>query len=207
VRTVLVSNESASGKNEAAKSGAGKSPAATNKAEGAKASGGKTDVVRIASRELVYSDELRRADFTGGVEVHSADGIMHGQQAVVYLKPAPVKADGGKAVSVSAKPASAATGLPGGFMGGSVDHIVATGHIDMEQPGRRATGEQVVYTANDGWFNLTGTPTVPPKVIDEQRGTVTGASLRFHSGDENVVVSNGEGAGQRVHTETRVKNK
>jgi lipopolysaccharide export system protein LptA len=33
--------------------------------------------------------------------------------------------------------------------------------------------------------------------------------LRFHAGDENVVVSNeGEsGAGQRVRTETRVKNK
>jgi len=45
--------------------------------------------------------------------------------------------------------------------------------------------------------------------MDDLRGTVTGTSLRFHSGDENVVVSNGGDsvAGQRVHTETRVKNK
>ena len=94
-------------------------------------------------------------------------------------------------------------------MGGSVERIVATGHIEMEQPGRRATGEQVVYTASDGMFVLTGTAAVLPKVVDEQRGNVTGTSLRFHTGDDNIVVSNrGEsGAGQRVRTETRVKNK
>jgi lipopolysaccharide export system protein LptA len=57
-------------------------------------------------------------------------------------------------------------------------------------------------------FILTGTTAVLPKVVDQQQGTVTGASLRFHAGDENVVVSNGgDNAGQRVHTETRVKNK
>jgi len=50
---------------------------------------------------------------------------------------------------------------------------------------------------------------VLPKVVDDQRGTVTGTSLRFHAGDENVVVSNegDSGVGQHVRTETRVKNK
>jgi lipopolysaccharide export system protein LptA len=67
----------------------------------------------------------------------------------------------------------------------------------------------MVYTASDGMFVLTGTAAVLPKVIDNERGTVTGTSLRFHSGDDNVVVSNGgeSGAGQKVRTETRVKNK
>jgi lipopolysaccharide export system protein LptA len=93
-------------------------------------------------------------------------------------------------------------------MGGSVERVVATGHIEMEQPGRRATGEQLVYTASDGMFVLTGTAAILPKVVDQQQGTVTGASLRFHAGDENVVVSNGgDNAVQRVRTETRVKNK
>ena len=93
-------------------------------------------------------------------------------------------------------------------MGGSVERIVATGHIEMEQPGRRATGEQVVYTASDGMAVLTGTATVLPKVVDAQQGTVTGTSLRFHSGDDSVVVSNGgSGDRQKVRTETRVKNK
>ena len=171
-------------------------------------------MVRVASRELVYSDEARKAEFTGGVEVESRDGSMRGQQVVVYLQPVQtgaagktVSQNGGKSDGVRANPVSAAGGS--GFMAGSVERMVVSGHVDMEQPGRRATGEQLVYTASDGLFVLTGTPTVLPKVTDDQRGTVTGTSLRFHSGDDNIVVSNGgeSGAGQRVRTETRVKNK
>jgi lipopolysaccharide export system protein LptA len=166
----------------------------------------KADVVRVTSRELVYSDEARRADFTGGIAVESADGKMRGQQAVAYLQSAQAGGAGKLQVNAGAKGGGAA--LPGGFMGGSVERVVVSGHIEMEQPGRRATGDQVVYTASDGMFVLTGTPAVLPKVVDDQRGTVTGTSLRFHAGDENVVVSNGgSGAGQKVRTETRVKNK
>ena len=168
--------------------------------------GGKTDVVRVASRELVYSDEARKAEFTGGVQVESRDGSMRGQQVVVYLQPA---ANGGDEPRKAVKAGRRRLRRASGFMGGSVERMVASGHIEMEQPGRRATGEQLVYTASDGMFVLTGTPAALPKVVDEQRGTVTGTSLRFHSGDDNVVVSNGgeSGAGQRVRTETRVKNK
>jgi len=138
---------------------------------------------------------------------------MRAQQVVVYLKPerkdgmGQVLPNSGKGDGTRAGVASVADG--GGFMGGSVERMVGTGHIEMDQPGRRATGEQVVYTASDGMFVLTGTATILPKVVDDQRGTVTGTSLRFHSGDDNVVVSNGgeSGAGRRVRTETRVKNK
>ena len=90
-------------------------------------------------------------------------------------------------------------------MGGKVERVVATGHIEIDQPGRRATGERVVYTASDGLFVMTGTATALPKIVDEARGTITGTSLRFHAGDENVVVSNGVDSKQRVRTETRVK--
>ncbi len=193
---------------------------AATKASGSKAgrpsgASGKTDVVRVVSRELVYSDEARRADFTGGVQVESADGSLRGQQVVVYLQAAAVKTSqtGGGRVGASGAVVGEknATGgaVGGGFMGGSVERIVASGHIEMQQPGRRATGEQLVYTASDGMFVLTGTAAVLPKVVDDLQGTVVGTSLRFHVGDENVVVSNGgeSGAGQRVRTETRVKNK
>jgi lipopolysaccharide export system protein LptA len=186
---------------------------ASGKANGSKTgkpSGGvgKTDVVRVVSKDLVYSDEARRADFTGGVQVDSVDGSMRGEQVVVYLQAAPAKSSPAGGAQVGDKKVSGAV-AGGGFMGGSVERVVASGHIEMQQPGRRATGEQVVYTASDGMFVLTGTATVLPKVVDDLQGTVTGTSLRFHAGDENVVVSNvGEtGAGQRVRTETRVKNK
>jgi lipopolysaccharide export system protein LptA len=171
----------------------------------------KTDVIRVASRELTYSDEARKAEFTGGIKVESSDGSMRGEQLFVYLEPAQTRGagktspNGGK--SDGAKPAAASTAGKSGFMGGSVERIVASGRIEMEQPGRRATGEQVVYTASDGMYVLTGTAAILPKVVDDQRGTITGTSLRFHSGDGNVVVSNGGESGQRVRTETRVKNK
>jgi lipopolysaccharide export system protein LptA len=190
----------------------GRGSASAGKAEAGKTAGAvsKTDVVRVSSRELVYSDETRKAEFTGGVEAESKDGRMRAMQVVAYLKPAQEKAPlngSGRGDGSKASVASVAGG--GGFMGGSVERVVATGHVEMEQPGRQATGEQVVYTASDGMFVLTGTPAVLPKVVDGQRGTVTGTLLRFHSGDDNIVVSNGgeSGAGQRVRTETRVKNK
>ena len=206
VHTVLVSGGSSG-------SPAKMAPAKPKAGSGKLIAGGKGDVVQVASRELVYSDGERKAEFTGGVEVESRDGSMRGQEAVVYLQPAGTgagkgsspsngKVDGGKTGTASAVGGS-------GFMAGSVERMVVSGPLDMQQPGRRATGEQLVYTASDGLFVLTGTPAVLPKVTDDQRGTVTGTSLRFHSGDDNVVVSNGgeNGAGQRVRTETRVKNK
>ena len=176
----------------------------SGKAGAGKAGAGNGGAVRVASRELIYSDESRKAEFSGGVEVENAAGRMRGQDAIAYLQAA---AGGNKPVAAVGTAEVKTAGLPGGFMGGSVERIVVTGQVEMEQPGRRATGEQLVYTASDGLFVLTGTAAAPPKIMDETRGMVTGASLRFHSGDESVVISNGEnaGAGQRVRTETRVK--
>jgi lipopolysaccharide export system protein LptA len=171
----------------------------------------KSEVVRVASRELTYSDATRQAEFSGGVQVEGVDGRMRGQDAVVYLQAAQ-KPGAGNANAKKAAPAPApANALAGasGFMGGGVERIVATGHIRIDQPGRRATGERAVYTASDGMFVMTGTAAAPPQLVDDIQGTVTGTSLRFHAGDESVMVSNGVSSGvegkPRVRTETRVK--
>jgi lipopolysaccharide export system protein LptA len=77
----------------------------------------------------------------------------------------------------------------------------------LDQPGRRGTGDKLVYTASDGVYVLTGTKAVPPKVMDQAQGTTTGAALRFRSGDDSVEVlgsEDGKTAG-RVRTETRMK--
>lgn len=191
VHTVLVG---AGASSSAGKADARKTQDATGRIAGG---GGKTDVVRVVSRDLVYSDMARTAEFSGGVKVESKDGNLLARQVVAYLQPAQGKAGGVTAVGGT------------GFAGGKVERVVATGNVEMEGPGRRATGEKVVYTASDGVFVLTGTPAALPKVTDDQKGTVTGTLLRFHSNDDDVVVSNGgeSGAGQRVRTETRVKNK
>jgi lipopolysaccharide export system protein LptA len=164
-----------------------------------KATGAKRPVpVRVASHEMTYSDLARRADFSGGVLVEDGDGTMRALQATVFLQAA--------AAAKTTKPPGKEA-ASGAFLGGSVERVVASGRVDMVQPGRRATGEQVVYTATDGLFVLTGLPGLPPRMMDQTRGQITGASMSFHAGDNGVVVANGpDGAtGQRVRTVTRVK--
>lgn len=153
-------------------------------------------VVRVTSREMTYSDASREAEFTGGVRVESADGVMRGDRAAAFLEAAGAKKSATNDVESEA-----------GFLGGNVERVTVNGRIEIDQPARRATGEQLVYTAGDGLFVLTGTPSAPPRVVDQARGTVTGVELRFRAADESVVISNGErgDSGPRVHTETRVK--
>ena len=152
-------------------------------------------VMRIASGKLVYSGDLRQAEFTGGVRAETVDGTIRGNQATVYMQQGAGQA-----------PSSAVEEVPS--IAGSVERMVATGQIEIEQPGRLATGQRLQYTANDRLFVLTGDDRVLPKMVDAAHGTISGAALLFHAGDDSVVVSNTEpGApsaaqGRRVRTET-----
>lgn len=147
-----------------------------------------TGPVRILSREMVYTDAAREVEFRGSVQVTDQGGVMRSQMATVYLA--------GK----TAAPAAEIT------LGGRVDRMIASETVELEQPGRKGSGDKLVYTAEDKTFVLTGTKAAPPKILDETQGTVTGASLRFKSGDDSVEVLSGDGA-QRVRTETRMKPK
>ena len=92
-------------------------------------------------------------------------------------------------------------------MGGSVDRVTAEGGVEVSERGRRATGDRLVYSAGDGKFVMTGTASTPPEVVDEVQGTITGAALEFHAGDNSVMVlgSTKGGEGRRVRTETQVR--
>lgn len=174
--------------------------------------GGKTkpaQMVRILSHDLVYLDSTRTADFTGGVRVESVDGTMTAQTATVYLQQAAQTPVSGP------RPASATTATPasptqGPTIAGHVERVVAVGQVEVVQPGRRAAGDRLVYTASDGFFVLTGTPGFPAHVVDASReASITGAALRFHAGDDTVEAL-GAAPGQvapalRVRSEARVK--
>jgi len=179
---------------------AGRTPAATDAKAASRPQ--RRGVARITSSMMVYSDVQRQAVFTGGVRVLDGDGEMRSREATVFLSPA----KGAGAAKTGKSAATPATGVSG-LTGGSVERIVASGQVEMTEPGRLATGERLVYTAADQMYVLTGTAAAPPRVVDEAQGTTTGAELRFHSGDDNVVVSGGNGTAvaQRVRTETRVK--
>jgi lipopolysaccharide export system protein LptA len=146
---------------------------------------------------MVYTDSARTVEFTGSVRVVQQDGVLTSNQATVWLTPA-------NAASSTVKSAPAASS---GFMAGKLDHMVATGAVVISQPGRRGTGDKLVYTASDGVYVLTGTKAVPPKVVDQAQGTTTGAALRFKSGDDSVEVLGSVDAKTpgRVRSETRMK--
>jgi lipopolysaccharide export system protein LptA len=140
---------------------------------------------------MFYADATRQVLFRGPVTVDDQDGELRAREVTVYLT--------GKDQAPAAQAAPIA-------LGGRVDHIIAVGSVEVEQPGRRATGERLVYTAADRLSVLTGTKDAPPKAVDPVQGTVTGAALRFRSGDDSVEVVTGEGV-ERVHTVTRMKQK
>jgi lipopolysaccharide export system protein LptA len=204
------SGPAGAGKSASAKSASGNSTAGGARAGGGSGAGGQ--VVRIASRELVYSDVLRTAEFTGGVQVRSADGTMLASQATAFLqRPADEDADEGPgaaegSASVVGNPGTAVN--PGGMgLDGRIDHVVASGKVDIEQPGLHATGSGLLYTASDGVYLLTGDGGVLPRVVDAQ-GTTTAVAFRFTSGDCGVEALNAapgaKGSGQRVRTDTVV---
>jgi lipopolysaccharide export system protein LptA len=157
------------------------------------------NVVRIASGGLIYSDILRHANFTGGVRADTVDATIRASEATAYLQPAGAPEEAARSTS------SGTVAVPS--LSGDLERIVATGHVDIERPGLQATGERLVYTANDRVFLLTGDNNAPPKAVDAQ-GTTTGAALRFDS-CENSVEALGAVAGappQRVRTDSRVSD-
>ncbi len=143
----------------------------------------------VHSRTLVYSDSDRIADFDGNVTAEQGDAAIHADEARVYLK----------AKAGAEKPAAKGSGEG---HGSQLDHLVATGHVDITQPGRRFDGEKLVYTADEGKYVLTGTPAAPPRLSDRERGTTTGEALIFSTQSDKVQVVGGKSS---VVTETHVR--
>lgn len=162
-------------------------------------------VVRVMSARLEYSGRAHQAVFTGGVVAEGEDGRARGQRAVVFLSEGAGNRDQGTgsrdhATENREQGSGRAKGQPDP-MAASVERIVMSGAVKVEQPGRTATGEQLLYTAGTGEFVLTGHPA---HVVDDKQGNMTGATLLFRSPDSTIVVS-GEPASRRVHTEMTVK--
>jgi lipopolysaccharide export system protein LptA len=154
-------------------------------------------VVRITSVGLVYSGASRQVDFTGGVRADTVDATIRAAQATGYLQQG----------SAAPQPTGGAA-VPS--LAGSLERVVASGHVDVEKPGLQAAGDRLVYTASDRVFLLTGNKDAAAKAVDAQ-GTTTAAALRLqNSCDGGVSVEAlGEVPGvpaQRVRTEARVSS-
>ncbi len=157
-------------------------------------------IVRVASPKMDYNDLQREATFADGVTIDGTMGEVRGQHAVVFLAPANKPA--------ATMPAASILHTQPDPLNGSIDRVIVYGSVQMEQPGRHGTGEQLLYTAATGNYVLTGTPTDPPHIVDAQQGSVTGATLLFGDAGSTIVVAGDshmpKAKGGRVRTETHV---
>ena len=141
---------------------------------------GKVTPVAITSAQLTYTDSERKAHFDGGVEAKGSDAIITSVQADVFLQP---REQGSNNQPIEGP--------------GKIDHIIAREHVVMTQPTRRGTGDNLVYTAADDKFVLTGGP---PSIFDAERGRTTGVSLTFFRGDDRVLVEGNDTSPTVTHT-------
>jgi len=170
----------------AKQSASGPDTVAGNDARGKSATGksGAPSVIRVRGGDLKYSDAERRAVMRAGtlgpVIAETATATTDSDEVDLLLLPAGNHAgkDGGQA---------------------QVDRMTARGHVVVCSQGRRGTGEQLVYTGDNGDYVLTGTAAALPRMTDPARGNVTGEALIFHSRDDSVSI---EGGGHRTTTET-----
>lgn len=141
---------------------------------------GKTTPVVVTAKKLTYVDSDRRARFSGGVIAKGADLTVTADAVDVILNPV------GQGSRASNSPSK-------------MNRIVAQNHVVIQQPGRHATGDKLVYTAANGEFILTGGP---PMVADAEHGTIRGDSLTFYSHADKIVVASKQSS--RTVTHTRV---
>jgi lipopolysaccharide export system protein LptA len=145
---------------------------------------GKITPVDVTADKLTYVDEERRARYSGNVLAKSPTSTITAQLLDVFLKPA--DPDSGN----SQKPAQKSDRqhgptLPGSDSPSKIDHMVAIGKVVVTEPTRRAVGDKLVYTTEDGKYILTGKS---PSIFDAEHGTVWGDSLTFYSHDDRVLV-------------------
>jgi lipopolysaccharide export system protein LptA len=148
---------------------------------------GKGTPVSIVSGHLSYIDAERMAHYDGGVVVHSSDLTVTARQMDVSLAPA------------SSAPRSSTGATPAAPNPAKLEKIVANGAVVITEPNRRGTGDQLVYTAKDEKFVLTGGP---PSIFDAEHGKITGVSLTLYRHDDRVIVE-GDSSSPAV-TETTV---
>jgi lipopolysaccharide export system protein LptA len=128
---------------------------------------GKSTPIAITSARLTYTDSERDAHFERDVVAQSTDLTITANQMDAFL----AARGPGKANQASGA--------------GSLDRIVSTGRVTVTQPHRQAAGDQLVYTAADDKFVLTGGP---PSIFDAEHGKITGVSLTFFRRDDRVLV-------------------
>ncbi len=138
--------------------------------------------ISITGLRLTYTDSERKVHYEGNVVAKAAEFTASATTVDAYL------------LSRSQAASNQNVAAPG-----QLDRMVAQGNVVIQQPNRRAEGQNLVYTVSEDKFVLTGGP---PSIFDAEQGKITGVSLTFFRRDDRVLVE-GE-ASNPVVTQTRV---
>ena len=145
---------------------------------------GKLTPVNVTADRLSYVDSERKAVFSGAVVVGIEGGTIDADTVQTILR--------SRGTQSESQPAS------------QLDRIVAQGNVRIKQPNREASGSQLLYTAAEEKFVLTGSPASPPSIFDAERGQISGDSLTFFTHDGRVLVGSRESS--QTQTQTRVQD-
>lgn len=143
---------------------------------------GSSTPVNVTADRLSYVDSDRKAVFSGNVQLHGEEFTMSAATVQVLLAP---------------------RGRSTENRGNQLDRIVAQRDIVIQQPARKATGSQLIYTAQEQKFVLTGTPEKRPSIFDAEHGQISGDSLTFYTHDGRVLIGSGETSNSLTPTRIR----
>jgi lipopolysaccharide export system protein LptA len=121
---------------------------------------------------MTYSDKERLVQYEGSVRSRQGTDRLDADKVDVYLKEET----------------------------NEVDRMNASGNVVLTQPGKRGTGDRLIYTSEDGKAVLSGKIA---RVDSTEHGTTMGSELTLYSHDDRIVVQNRQGAG-RVRSTHRV---
>jgi len=142
---------------------------------------GDSTPINVTADKLTYVDADREAVFSGNVRARSTEMNTSAESIHILL-------------------------LPGGGAGSNqLDRLIAQGDVKVQQPGRKASGNQLTYTAQEGKLVMIGSKENRPVISDDTKGQVTGDSLTFYIHDDRVLVDSQESS--HTTTQTHIPDK
>ena len=117
------------------------------------------------AKRMVYSDETRLVQYEGDVKARQGSDRLEAQKVDVFLRKE----------------------------SNEVERMIAEGSVILVQPGKRGTGDRLVYTSDDEIAVLTGKVA---RVESAEHGTTMGTELTLNNRDDTILVQNRQGAGR-----------
>jgi len=114
----------------------------------------------VQADHLLYEDTIQRAVYSRNVRMTSSMGVLESNELEIFL----------------------------GSTGGnekSVERMLATGNVKIQQPGRLATSESAEFFQPEKKAILTGGM---PRILDSERGSTSGARLTLFFDDGSISV-------------------